>query len=167
MNRNIHEPGPVLRALMIRRAVKLTGECPGCRVRRPLSPTTRHCWPCDNLVSDVHPHAATDRQRAPHGEMCNDCALRKGSPEQEDDYLRYAHLPHPADSERSFASTAEAILYQAKHATQIFWCHKPFLESEQEWGFDPKSGEITPLHGEHWKACGGWCKAFGKAHRAT
>lgn len=155
VRRDDFNPGPVLRDLMLRRARKLRAQCSFCGITRPVSPDTGKCWPCDNLVSRAYPHGSVDRQTVKHGEMCNDCAIRPNSPEHEQEV---------ASGDGGTKSVADVVLHMARKASGIFWCHKPFLEPEQQWGWDNKKRELVPLQGEHWRACGGWCKQFDKAH---
>lgn len=155
-----YDPSPMKRERMKRAAAKRVGECSTCRRALPLNPDTGHCWLCDNLNNRTYPRGSTDRQACPRGTSCNDCAFRGDSPEAALDYERYAHLPMPGDDSRSPQSVREMVIEQAKHGGEIFWCHKPFLEPEQEWGYDVRARELVPLHGEHWKPCAGWLKVF-------
>lgn len=162
-----YEPAPVKRRMLIKAARKLLGACADCGMTRPLDPDTHRCWPCDHLVSEAWPDAATDRQRLKHGAMCNDCAFRAESPEAQRgsvDPMAVAHIAMPGNSERSPESVRDLVVLQAKDGSGIFWCHKPFLEAEQEWGYDAKKRELMPLEGPHWRPCGGWCRVFDKAH---
>lgn len=161
----IHDPNPVKRARMIKAAAKLLGTCPTCTRRLPLHPDSGVCWLCANLNCDAYPQASTDRQSCSRGELCNDCAFRPGSPESApSDPYQYLHTPMGADGLDSPTCALDMVLDNARSASAIFWCHKPFLESDQKWGFCVQTRELTPLLGLHWRPCGGWSKAFDKAH---
>lgn len=159
-----HDPKPVKRALMVRAARKLIGRCLECDRLLPLHPDTGNCWLCDNLNSPAYPLWSTDRQQCRRRTPCNDCAFRGDSPEAQTSPEDYAHLTMPCDSERSPESVRELLIAGAKRGGAIFWCHKPFLEPEQEWGYDATSRELTPLKGEHWEPCAGWAKVFWHTH---
>ena len=137
--REYYDPPAERRAYLIAQAVRVTGPCKACRAMRPLS-GDGVCGPCHygNELLKSQPGLK-------HGELCDDCAFRPGSPEREttSEFLQYECL-----------TTVEFI---KKHALdQIFYCHKPFLDSRQEWGYDPETKSLVPLYGEHWRACGGW-----------
>lgn len=163
----IYDPPPAKRARMQRAARKLVGICPQCQVSRPLHPKTGICWPCDNLVDRHMPNAAIDRQKLERGEMCNDCAFRPGSPESKcnaDYELAHLHVAREGDSEKSPRTILESVIDNARRAGGgVFYCHKPFIEPDQKWGYDKATGTLVPLYeDEHWRACAGWIRVFGK-----
>lgn len=165
MSSRSHEPSPLKRRMMVKAAKRLMGECPSCRIRRPLHPDTGNCWPCDHLTeNDLH--AGADLQQVPRGEMCNDCAFRPGSPEskQSPDYeMANAHLAREGDSENSPQCTLDKVIDAARGGGGIFWCHKPMLEPEQVYGYDAGTRELVPLYMEgHWRACEGWRRVFDR-----
>lgn len=155
-----HDPKPVKREIMRRAARKLVAICPTCRRSLPLDPKTGRCWLCINLNSAAYPKGSTDAQSCERGTSCNDCAFRGDSPEATRELERFMHIPMPGDSERSAESVRDLVIVAAKQGSTIFWCHKPFMEAQQQWGYDATKRELTPLYGQHWKPCAGWLKVF-------
>jgi len=138
------------RAYLLAEAEKLKAKCKACGALRALNPADGCCGPC---------HYGCDLLKCQpglkHGDLCDDCAFRPGSPEREPT-MAYLHL--------DCSTELELVLKQTVEGSGVFHCHKPFLEPEQEWGYDPVAGHLIPLEGDHWRPCGGWVKAFGKAH---
>lgn len=105
-------------------------KCPRC-LKEPRDPLIGKCGFCFYDGKDA-------AQNVPKDEMCGDCAFRKGSPEQKSGVL-------------------QGMLDDPFAIDTPFYCHKPFLEPRQRWGIE--HNRIVLIKGEHWKLCGGWCKA--------
>lgn len=144
--RPMYDPSPVRRVFLLAEAEKVRDKCKACGQHRPLSPDDKCCGPC---------HYGNERLASQpdlkHGELCDDCAFRPGSPERK-----------PSEKYLQYDCGTELEFVQQQALNQVFYCHKPFLDPRQEWGFDPEKQELIPLYGEHWRACGGWVKKFGK-----
>src|SRR5258706_4898599 len=111
--------------MLMKAARKLLATCSSCGCKRPLDSKTGHCWPGNNLVSQIYPCGATDRQQIAHGEMCNDCAFLSASPEAQPgsvDPLSVMHMTMPGDAERFPVSLRDVVVLQARTANGIFWC---------------------------------------------
>lgn len=141
-----YNPDPERRAYLLAQAELVRAPCTACGANRPLSPDDRCCGPCHygNELLKSQPDLK-------HGELCDDCAFRPDSPERK-----------PSEKYLQYDCGTELEFVQKQAFNQIFYCHKPFLDERQEWGYDPENNELIPLYGEHWRACGGWIGAFRK-----
>lgn len=145
-----YDASPERRQYLREQAALVTGRCKVCRELRPLAPGDSCCGPCHYGCDKLARQCGLQ-----HDDLCDDCAFRPGSPERE---------PTAAHLHRDCLTQLDVVLQQVKNGSGVFYCHKPFLEPEQEWGFDPIKQVLIPLHDEHWRPCGGWVRAFRKEH---
>jgi hypothetical protein len=152
---------PTRRSIMVREAVKLEGDCPCCRILRPLNPDTGNCWACDNLWTTDHPRAGSARQFCRKGEACADCTYK---PEPEPSTAR-AKLDELFGDPVQETESKRLVATKNEQGQTIFWCHKPLLETHQQWGWDWEARVLVPFMDDHWYPCASWAAIFNQAQR--